>query len=201
MSWGNCISALMRTMVRPTLFGLLVGVTRTHPRPVSGAGWAGPWSYWLEQLQDTKINITVRAFQTKHILWSRMPHCAGSALSAFRSLYKHNSRAASINALKANDNNYIQNNYSKIIIIPQKWKYYIYEYIHIHSVIGDVSICNTEIAFCSTVITVRQHGRHDVSNHQFFTTGSGYGLAPNRRQAITWTNETSTLSHRRRNHV
>ena len=32
-------------------------------------------------------------------------------------------------------------------------------------------------------------------------TGSGNGLAPNRRQAITWTNETSPLSHWRRNHL
>ena len=33
------------------------------------------------------------------------------------------------------------------------------------------------------------------------STGSGSGLAPNRRQAITWTNETSTRSHWRRNHL
>ena len=31
----------MRTMVWPASFGLLAGVTRTHPRPASGAGWAG----------------------------------------------------------------------------------------------------------------------------------------------------------------
>ena len=26
-----------------------------------------PWGHWLEQLQNTKINTTVRAFQTKHV--------------------------------------------------------------------------------------------------------------------------------------
>ena len=33
------------------------------------------------------------------------------------------------------------------------------------------------------------------------STGSGNGLAPDKRQAITWTNETSTLSHCRRSHL
>ena len=134
MSRGNCISALMRTMVRPTSFGLLAGVTRTHPRPPVGLAERVPWSYWLEQLQNTKINTTVRAFQTKHVFWSRIPHCAGPAISAFPNLYKHNSRAASINALKANEiHNYIQNHYGKMIMIPPKWKYYIYISIH-HSI-------------------------------------------------------------------
>ena len=123
----------MRTMVRPTSFGLLGGVTRTHPgRPVGPAEWV-PLSYWLKQLQNTKINTTVRAFQTKHVFWSRMPHCVGPLISAFRNLYKHNLCAGSINALKANDiHDYIQNHQSNIIMIPQKWKYYIYKYIHIH---------------------------------------------------------------------
>ena len=49
-----------------------------------------PWSYWLEQLQNTEINTTVRAFQTR--FWSCMPHCAGPVISAFSNLYKHNSR-------------------------------------------------------------------------------------------------------------
>ena len=73
--------------------------------PEAGPTVRVPWSYWLEQLQNTKINTTVRALQTKHVhvFWSRMPHCAGPAISAFRNLYKHNSRAASINALIAND--------------------------------------------------------------------------------------------------
>ena len=101
-----------------------------------------PSSYWLEQLKNTIINTAVRAFQTKNVFWSRMPHCAGPAISACRNLYKHNSRAASINALMANDiHNYIKkNNYSKIIIIPQKWKYlYIYNiYIYI---LHELTIC------------------------------------------------------------
>ena len=43
-----------------------------------------PWSYWPGQLQNTEINTTVRAFQTKHLFWSRMSHCAGPAINAFR---------------------------------------------------------------------------------------------------------------------
>ena len=79
----------MRTMVRPASFGFLVGVTRTHSKPVN---WAErvPWGNWLEHLQNTKINTTVRAFQTKHvsdpacpIVWAlRSAHC----------VYEHNSR-------------------------------------------------------------------------------------------------------------
>ena len=63
-----------------------------------------------------------------------MPHCSGPAISAFCNLYKHNSRAASINALKANGiHNDIQNHYCRIIIIPHKLKYYIYINIYIYN--------------------------------------------------------------------
>ena len=149
MSRGNGISVLMRTMVRPASFGLLAGVTRTHPNRPMGPAKRVPWGHWLEQLQNTKINTTVRAFQTKHVFWSRMPHCAGLAISAFRNLYKHNSRC-----------------------------YYSYYSIVIT---GNLAIMTFQITGHST--------------------GSGNGLALNRRQAITWTNETSTLSHWRRNHL
>ena len=37
---------------------------------------------------------------------------------------------------------------------------------HRNSLNGDVVICNTEIAFCSIVITVTHYKRHDVSNPQ-----------------------------------
>ena len=150
MSRGNCISALMRTMVRPASFGLLAGVTRTHLKPANGAGRAGSWGYWLEQLQNTKINTTVRAFQTKYVFWSRMPHCAGPAISAFRNLY----------------------NTIRVLI----------------TVITALVLQGRNMAVMTFQITGP-------------STGSGNGLAPNRRPAITWTNETSTLSHWRRNHL
>ena len=57
-----------------------------------------------------------------------------------------------------------------------------------------------EIAFCSSVITVTQHGRHNVSNHRSF---NWFRLWLSAEQATghPLTNETSTLSHWRRNHL
>ena len=37
--------------------------------------------------------------------------------------------------------------------------------VHQHSLIGDIIICNTEITFCSIVITVSSHERHGIPNH------------------------------------
>ena len=150
MSRGNCISSLMRTMVRPASFGFLVRLTRTHPKPANGPAERVPWGHWLEQLQNTKINTTVRAFQTKHVSDPACPI---------------------VRALR-----------------PAHFAIYI----------------NTTRVVITVITALLLQGRYmAVMAFQITgpSTGSGNGLAPNRRQAITWTNETSTLSHWRRNQL
>ena len=149
MSCGNCTSALMRTMVRPASFGLLAGVTRTHPKPAYGADWAGSLEL-LEQLQNTEINTTVRAFQTNTY---SDPACP--IVWALRSAHF----AICINT-------------TRVVI----------------TVITALLLQGRKLAVMTFQITGP-------------STGPGNGLAPNRRQSITWTNKTSTLSHWRRNHL
>ena len=110
-----------------------------------------PWGHWLEQLQNTKINITVRAFQTRHVLWPRMPNWRVQRSAHF-------------------------------------------------------AICINTTRVVITVITaLLLQGRRNMAAMTFQITGpwtgSGNGLAPNRRQTTTWTNETFTLSYWRRNHL
>ena len=67
--------------------------------------------------------IQLRAFQTSHVIWPRMPFCPGPAITAFCNLYKHDSDVAFNNGLKTNDiNDNIQNHDSKMMMILQKWK-------------------------------------------------------------------------------
>ena len=108
-----------------------------------------PWGHWLEQLQNTKINTTVRAFQTKHV---SDPACP--IVRALRSAHF----AICINT-------------TRVII----------------TVITALLLQGRNMAVMAFQITGP-------------STGSGNGLAPNRRQAITWTNETPTLFNWRRNH-
>ena len=149
MSRGNCISSLMRTMVRPASFGLLAGVTRTHPKQwgrLSGLPGVTGWS----NSKNTKINTTVRAFQTKHV---SDPACP--IVRALRSEHF----AICINT-------------TRVVI----------------TIITALLLQGCNMAVMAFQITGP-------------STGSGNGLASNRRQDIAWTNETSTLSHWRRNHL
>ena len=79
---------------------------------------------WTTPKQSVSLKqIQLRAFQTRHIIWSLMPLCLGPAITAFCSLYKHDSDAAFNNVLKTNDmNKNIQNHDCKMMIILQKWK-------------------------------------------------------------------------------
>ena len=99
--------------------------------------------------KNTKINTTVRAFQTKHI---SDPACP--IVRALRSAHF----AICINT-------------TRVVI----------------TVITALLLQGRNMAVIAFQITGP-------------STGSGNGLVPNRRQAITWTNEISTLSYWRHNH-
>ena len=106
-----------------------------------------PLGHCLEQLQNTKINTSVRTFQTKHV---SDPACP--IVLALRSAH------------------------------------------------FAICINTTRVVITALLLQGRNMA---IMAFQIIgpSTGSGNGLAPNRRQAITWTNETSTLSHWRRNHL
>ena len=65
---------------------------------------------------------------------------------------------------------------------------------HHHSLIGDILISNTEITFCSIVITVSSHEHHGVPNHR---------LLDNLLNGMSWlrAKETSTHFIWERNHL
>ena len=148
MSRGNYLRWWERWSDEPHLVSWLGWPARTQSRPMRPAERV-PWGHWLEHLQNTKINTTVRAFQTKHI---SDPACP--IVRALRSAHFP-----------------ICINTTRVVI----------------TVITALLLQGRNMAVIAFQITGP-------------STGSGNGLVPNRRQAITWTNEISTLSYWRHNH-